>query len=141
MFHAQGTCSNLGTVHHCAACPCIGMCTTLLSMRLQSRSHCRVLRGIQARAVHVCVLPTRSSHESVSAQQVPELEGVRATIALEDLSSSGTDDARDRVQPGATLAARCAPPCALDAASEPLHNRSGHLMAMCSPRISHSCLV
>ena len=40
--------------------------------------------------------------------QVPELEGVRATIALEDLSSSGSDDARDRVQQGATLAARCA---------------------------------
>jgi hypothetical protein len=44
-------------------------------------------------------------------RQVPELEGVRATIAVEDLSSSGggVADARERVQPGATLAARCAP--------------------------------
>ncbi len=43
---------------------------------------------------------------------MPELEGVRATIAVEDLSSSGggVSDARERVQPGATLAARCAPP-------------------------------
>ena len=140
MFHAQGTCSNLGTVHHCAVCPCIGMCTTLLSMpTITEPLPCLV--GIQARAVHVCVLPTRSSHESVSAQQVPELEGVRATIALEDLSSSGSDDARNRVQQGATLAARCAPPCTLNAAFEPLHNRLGHLMAMRSSCISHSCLV
>ncbi len=43
--------------------------------------------------------------------QVPELEGVRAVISLEDLSTTGADDARERVQPGATLAARwaCSP--------------------------------
>ena len=40
--------------------------------------------------------------------QVPELEGVRAVISLEDLSTTGADDARERVQPGATLAARWA---------------------------------
>jgi len=38
---------------------------------------------------------------------VPELEGVRATIAVEDLSSSGggVSDARERVQPGPARAA------------------------------------
>ncbi len=40
--------------------------------------------------------------------QVPELKGVRAVIGLEDLSTTGADDARERVQPGATLAARWA---------------------------------
>lgn len=97
--------------------------------------------GIKARAVHGCVLPARSSHGDVSARQVPELEGVRATIALEDLSSSGSDDARDRVQQGATLAARCVAPYTRNAACEPLRKRLGQVMAIPRSCTSHSCPV
>ncbi len=67
--------------------------------------------------VHFFVLPVfgRKLRVSVAPKeclclgaQVPELEGVRAVISLEDLSTTGADDARERVQPGATLAARWA---------------------------------